>query len=233
LDTCEIIGSVILFDKEWKGLLYFLDEKLCRIELEETGPSLTTSYFDLCTLFGKPNLQRLKVINSKFESVSPVIVGISKRDFEPYTENLNDILKKFSNPNKDSGFHLISYEQYLLNQNEDQLAEPDIYHGRPKRVKIKYYPQLDFEGIWKSKCILQLLISRIGDLEIGGNSILSNSENKLSSGYRILIKHKVKFNFYDCKETMEYFRNLKKKSYKELEDEKVIKRDERDILQKF
>ncbi len=234
LDTCQISSSVNFLDEEWNGSLYFIDERLCRIELEENTLYLTASYYKLNALLGKPNQQPIKVINSTFKSVKPLIVGNDTREFRPYTETLNDILKQFIDA-KNSSKNDIKLEEFELNKNEWLLNDKFKYEGDPIRVNIKYYPQIDLESIWQAKNILQWLVSRSTELQIGEPTTIGGGENKLHSGYRIVPRDYVKINFYDSKKTMDYFKKLEKEEHLKSENEKHQKeiKEDKEILNKF
>lgn len=234
IDTCKIKSSINFLDNEWNGNVYFLDGKLCRIELDESNPYLTATYNKLSSLFGRPNLQPIKVINSNFKTATPLIVGNDKRQFKPYSETLNEILKSFTETKSNSSTDI--FTEYNENKNEWLLNNKRYsYDGDPIRVNIKYFPQVDIESIWESKTVLQLLVSRSTELEVGQPSSMSGGESKLQGGYRIIPHHYVKVNFFDSKKTMELFKQLEKEAERNINTQSNQQKaqDEKEILKKF
>ena len=53
MDTCKIKSNINFLDKEWHTTAYFLNNKLCRLELKQNETSLIEIYEKLETVFGK------------------------------------------------------------------------------------------------------------------------------------------------------------------------------------
>jgi hypothetical protein len=202
-DTCKIKSNINFLDKDWDVTVYFFNNTLCRLELRQNESSLIEIYEKLQTIFGKPNLQSMKVVSQKESDTKHTIIGNDKRQFRPYTETVNEFLSAFSDNIKND--NQTEIEPISFNRNEMmEEVQKNSYDGGPIKVRIKFYPKIDFQCKWESKIVMQLNINRTVHLTIGQGSSFGDN-NKLAYGYEVNPKYETIINLYNNTETIKRF----------------------------
>lgn len=159
VDSCSLERMLHFLDENWKGSLYFIDQKLSCIEITCEQPNISETYCKLRTIFGFPNLKSpeifdyLKVhkkVNSK--GICYIIV-----------KNTNYKLSSYSRRYSEESFH----DNNEISVNDDWPANTsgDIDHdwasGSKRynnKVDINYYQNIRLKCSWKSNVILEYSI---------------------------------------------------------------------------
>ena len=233
IDSCKISNKINFLDKDWDVNAYFIDNKLCRLELIQSETSLTAIFYKLQTIFGKPNLQSLNVIHQEESDGKYTIIATDKREFQPYTETVNEYLNEFKNCIKNRNKSSLDIDISDMNGLNEEYSK-NYYDGRPKKVRIKYFTEIGFQCKWESKIILQLNINRTEDLKIGEPSIMG-SKNEIESGYMFIPKYETIINIFNNSNTIKQFEKLKIEKSKRLDSlqkEDALK-EKKKILKEF
>lgn len=232
IDTCIIKSRNKFLGIKWEGSAYFMNDKLCRLEFIKSNSSLTEIYTKLQTIFGPPNLQKIKIIDSKTSDKNHMVLIKDKLDYSPFVENSDKYLFAFKKAGeKREPYHI----QEIFTSGHSM---PQIYHGPgEKMVRIKYFPKIVFECKWESTILMELKINRTATVIIG-NGRFGNEDGTPISGYRIDSNYQVILNLYENKGILEKFNDQKNENYRTMEKKDSMKRileiaEEKKILQEF